>query len=115
MTVTEESRVSAGQVAERLTVLVGAAIATVGAAWGSGAFGGTPIEEAADGAFAAHATLLAPATQAFAVWSAIYAGLAVFAIVQATPRWGREPRIRAAAWPMLAAMILNAVWIGVVQ
>ena len=99
----------------QVTVLIGAALAIVGAAWGSGAFGGTPIEEAAGGALAADATLLAPATGAFGIWSVIYLGLAAFAVVQALPSRAADPRMRAVAWPILASMILNAVWIGTVQ
>ncbi|WP_156163770.1 tryptophan-rich sensory protein [Demequina maris] len=115
MTMTVEREISPWAVAERALVLVGAVVAILGAAWGSGAFGGTPIEEAAGGVLAADATLLAPATPAFAVWSVIYAALAVFAVVQALPTLGSSPRLRAIAWPVLAAMLLNAAWIYVVQ
>ena len=45
----------------------------------------------------------------------IYLGLAVFAVVQALPRQGADPRLRAVSWWVLASMLLNAVWIGVVQ
>ena len=100
---------------QRATMGIGALVAVVGAAWGSGAFGGTPIAEAADGALAADATLLAPATEAFAIWSVIYAGLLLLAALQAVPRTGSSPRLRSAIWQILAAMLLNAVWIGVVQ
>lgn len=100
---------------QRATVGFGALAAVLGAAWGSGAFGGTPIAEAADGALAADATLLAPATQAFAIWSAIYTGLVLLAVLQAVPRTGASPRLRGAIWQVLAAMVLNAVWIAVVQ
>ncbi|WP_174435807.1 tryptophan-rich sensory protein [Demequina globuliformis] len=99
----------------QIVVAVGAAVAIAGAAWGSGAFGGTPIEEAADGALAADATLLAPASTAFAIWSVISAGLALFAVVQALPSRADVPRYRAISWWVLASMLLNAVWIGVVQ
>ncbi|MDN4489478.1 tryptophan-rich sensory protein [Demequina sp. SYSU T00068] len=106
---------SAPALAPRLVVAAGALVAIVGAAWGAGAFGGTPIEEAADGALAADATLLAPATPAFGIWSPIYLGLAVFAVVQALPATAALPRVRAVAWHLLAAMLLNAAWIAVVQ
>ncbi|WP_296664410.1 tryptophan-rich sensory protein [Demequina sp.] len=102
-------------VATRVVVAAGAVLAIVGAAWGSGAFGGTPIQEAAGGALAADATLLAPATPAFAIWSVIYTGLLVFAVYQALPRPGSRPRVRSVAWHVLAAMVLNAAWIAVVQ
>ncbi|WP_084103517.1 tryptophan-rich sensory protein [Demequina sp. NBRC 110056] len=99
----------------QVTVLIGAALAILGAAWGSGAFGGTPIEEAAGGALAADATLLAPASGAFGIWSVIYLGLAAFAVVQALPSRAADPRMRAVAWPILVSMVLNALWIGTVQ
>ncbi|MFW2514415.1 tryptophan-rich sensory protein [Demequina sp. SO4-13] len=99
----------------QVTVALGAALAIAAAAWGAGAFGGTPIAEAADGALDADATLLAPASGAFGIWSAIYAGLALFAIYQALPGRGADDRLRAVAWPVLASMVLNAAWIGAVQ
>lgn len=97
----------------RLVVLGGSLVAVVGAAWGSGAFGGTPIQEAADGALAADATVVAPATPAFGIWSLIYAGLVAFAVAQALPR--ASVRTAAVAPWVLASMILNALWIAVVQ
>lgn len=101
--------------APRIVIAAGALLAVIGAAWGSGAFGGTPIQDAAGGALAADATLLAPATPAFGIWSAIYGGLVLFAAVQLLPRTGARPRVRAVAWHLLAAMVLNAAWIAVVQ
>ncbi|WP_062520689.1 tryptophan-rich sensory protein [Demequina silvatica] len=115
MTVAAERDISTRDVLERALVAAGAVLAIAGAAWGSGAFGGTPIEDAAGGIFAADATLLAPGSPAFGVWSVIYAALAVFAVAQALPGPGASPRIRAVAWPLLAAMVLNAAWIWVVQ
>ncbi|KMM47240.1 membrane protein [Cellulomonas sp. A375-1] len=99
----------------QVTVLLGAVVAIVGATIGSGALGGQPIAEAADGALSATATPVAPDSPAFAIWSVIYAGLAVFAVVQALPRNATDPRLRAVAWWVLASMLLNALWIGVVQ
>jgi hypothetical protein len=99
----------------QVTVLVGAIVAIGGAAVGSGAFGGQPIAEAADGALSATATPLAPDTPAFSIWSIIYLGLGVFAVVQALPRQGADLRLRAVSWWVLASMLLNALWIGVVQ
>ncbi|GIG54699.1 tryptophan-rich sensory protein [Demequina activiva] len=115
MTPTDTAAVRTSDRVRQVVVLVGAALAIVGAAWGSGAFGGTPIEEAAGGALAADATLLAPASPAFAIWSVIYVGLAVFAVVQALPSRAPDPRMRAVGWLVLASMVLNAAWIGVVQ
>ena len=115
MTSTATEAVQPSDRVRQVVVLVGAVLAIVGAAWGSGAFGGTPIDQAAGGALAADATLLAPASPAFAIWSVIYVGLAVFAVVQALPSRATDPRMRAVGWLVLVSMILNAVWIGVVQ
>lgn len=113
MTTTERS--TDGTRTQRIAAASGAVIAVVAAAWGSGAFGGTPIAEAADGAFDADATLLAPATAAFGVWSLIYAGLLAFAAAQATPMLGTRERVRGVAWPLVGSMALNAAWITAVQ
>ena len=99
----------------QIVVAIGAVVAIAGAAWGSGAFGGTPIKEAADGALAPDSTLLGAATPAFQIWSLIYAGLALFAVVQALPSRASDARYRSTAWWVLASMVLNAAWIAVVQ
>src|SRR3954447_7639852 len=96
-------------------VLVGAIVAIAGAAIGSGAFDGQAVQDAAGGALSATATPVAPAGPAFSIWSAIYLGLAVVAVAQVLPRQATNPRLRATAWWVLASMLLNALWIGVVQ
>jgi len=96
-------------------VLVGALLAVAAAALGSGAFGGTPIQDAAGGALSADATPVAPDSPAFRIWSVIYLGLVAFAVVQALPSRRTDARLRATAWWVLASMLLNAAWIGVVQ
>ena len=101
-----------------LTVL--AVVVAIGLAFmGSGALGGTPISQAADGALSADATPFAPAGPAFSIWSVIYAGLFGYAIYQLLPaqRHGSRHAERHAGlrpWAILAAL-LNAAWIGVVQ
>lgn len=96
-------------------VLVGGVLAIIGAAWGSGAFGGAPIDQAAGGALAADATVLAPASSAFNIWSLIYAALLVFGISQALPGKAADTRFRSVGWWVLASMVLNVLWILVVQ
>lgn len=105
----------ATDVVRQIAVAAGAALAIAGAAWGSGAFGGTPIQEAAGGALAPDATLLGAATPAFQIWSVIYLGLALFAAVQALPSRATSERYRQCSWLVLASMVLNAAWIAVVQ
>jgi hypothetical protein len=115
LSTTVDAPVTSRDRVRQVTVLLGAIVAIAGAAVGSGAFGGQPIAEAAGGALSATATPLAPDSPAFSIWSLIYLGLAVFAVVQALPRQGADPRLRAVSWWVLASMLLNAVWIGVVQ
>jgi len=99
----------------QVVVLVGSLVAAGAAAYGSGAFGGTAIEDASGGALSAEATPVAPDNPAFRIWSLIYLGLFVFAVYQVLPRHATSPRLRATAWWVLASMVLNAAWIGVVQ
>ncbi|GCD21899.1 tryptophan-rich sensory protein [Cellulomonas algicola] len=99
----------------QVVVVVGALLAMAGAAFGSGAFGGQQVEDAAGGALSADATPLAPDTPAFRIWSVIYLGLLAYAVYQALPRNAARPRLRATGWWVLASMVLNAAWIGVVQ
>ncbi len=113
-TAVQESATTKDRV-RQVTVLIGAVVAIAGAAVGSGAFGGQAIQDAAGGALSATATPLAPDTPAFAIWSVIYLGLGIFAVVQALPRQATDPRLRAVSWWVLASMLLNALWIGVVQ
>lgn len=115
LSTTVDAPVTSRDRVRQVTVLIGAVVAIAGAAVGSGAFGGQPIAEAAGGALSATATPLAPDSRAFSIWSLIYLGLAVFAVVQALPRQGADPRLRAVSWWVLASMLLNALWIAVVQ
>ncbi|WP_277209623.1 tryptophan-rich sensory protein [Isoptericola croceus] len=106
---------TAGDRVRQVVVLLGALVAIAGAAVGSGAFGGQPVSEAADGALAADATVVVPGSPAFSIWSVIYAGLLLFAVVQALPGRAADARMRAVGWWVLGSMVLNAVWIAVAQ
>ncbi|WP_295012987.1 tryptophan-rich sensory protein [uncultured Microbacterium sp.] len=99
----------------QVAVVVGTAVAIVGAFLGSGAAGGTPIQNAADGAFGPDATLLAPAVPAFSIWSVIYLGLIAYAVRQALPRQASRAVHRSIGWWVLGSALLNAAWILVVQ
>lgn len=91
------------------------ALAVAGAFLGSGALGGTPIQDAAGGWLSADGTVLAPGTGAFSIWSVIYTGLVVHAVIQLLPAWrGSELQHRLRPWAAVSAL-LNAAWIWVVQ
>lgn len=98
-----------------VVTVLGVAAAIVTAFIGSGAIGGTPINEAAGGALSADATPIAPAGSAFGIWSVIYLGLAAYALWQLTPVARRSPRQRAVRPRALASALLNAAWIWSVQ
>ena len=82
---------------------------------GSGAFGGTAIPDAAGGALAADATLIAPAGPAFSIWSVIYLGLVAYTVWQALPGQAGRPVHRRVGYWIAASLALNAAWIGSVQ
>lgn len=99
----------------QVVVIMSVVLAIVGSAIGSGAFGGTPIAEAAGGALAADATLLAPGAGAFQIWSVVYLGLLAYAVHQALPKQAARDRHRRVGWWAAASMLLNAAWILSIQ
>ncbi|MET0990918.1 MAG: TspO/MBR family protein [Lacisediminihabitans sp.] len=102
-------------VVRQVVVVISAAIAVVGSFIGSGAAGGTPIQDAAGGALAADATTIAPAGPAFSIWSVIYLGLIAYAIWQLLPRQRSDPRQRVLGYPIAVTLLLNAAWILSIQ
>ncbi|MGC5617307.1 tryptophan-rich sensory protein [Georgenia sp. Z1491] len=98
-----------------VVVSVSAVLAILGAMVGSGALGGESMPEAAGGAFAADATHVAPAGPAFSIWSVIYIGLVAYAVWQWLPAPAAAERHRRVGFWIAASMLLNAVWLLVVQ
>ncbi len=96
-------------------VTVAEVLCILGTLVGVGALGGTPVQEAAGGALAADATLVAPAGPAFAIWTPIYVGLAAYTVWQWLPEQATDRRHRAVGWPAAASMLLNALWLLTVQ
>ncbi|WP_438853836.1 tryptophan-rich sensory protein [Agromyces sp. M3QZ16-3] len=100
----------------RQVVVLVTSLLAIGAAFiGSGAAGGTPIQEAAGGWLDADSTLIAPARPAFGIWSVIYTGMLAYAIFQALPAQRASARHRRIGYAVAASLVLNAAWIGVVQ
>lgn len=96
-------------------VAVSAVLAIVGSFIGSGAAGGTQIQDAAGGALSASSTPVAPDGPAFAIWSVIYAGLIAYAVWQFLPSQETRDRHRRLGYWAAASLLLNAAWILVVQ
>ncbi|WP_134194915.1 tryptophan-rich sensory protein [Curtobacterium sp. PhB25] len=99
---------------KRIAVAVSAVVAVVGAFVGSGAAGGTPIQDAAGGALSASSTAIAPDGPAFSIWSVVYVGLIAYAIRQLF-RTSDDDRHAKLAVPAILSLLLNAAWILSVQ
>lgn len=99
----------------QVTVTASMIFCLLGSMIGVGVFGGTPIAEAAGGALGTDATLLAPASAAFSIWSAVYAGLVAYTVWQWLPAQRVSTRQRSLGWLVAASMVLNAVWILSIQ
>jgi len=100
---------------QQVVVTVSLLLCVVGSMIGVGVFGGTEVEDAAGGALSADATLVAPASPAFSIWSVIYLGLAGYTLFQWLPAHARDDRQRRLRLPVAGTMLLNAAWILVVQ
>ncbi|WP_157009043.1 tryptophan-rich sensory protein [Agromyces laixinhei] len=108
-------RTTGSDLTRQLAVAASALVAVVGAFIGSGAAGGTPIQDAAGGALAADATLIAPGTGAFTIWTLIYFGLLAYAVWQFLPGQRTDARHRSVGYPIAASLVLNAAWILSIQ
>ena len=100
---------------KRIAVAVSAVVAVIGAFVGSGAAGGTPIQDAAGGALSASSTAIAPDGPAFSIWSVVYAGLIALRGAAALPHRERRARHERLAVPAMLSLLLNAAWILSVQ
>lgn len=98
-----------------LTVSVAALVCLAGSMVGAGVFGGPGVADAADGALAADATLIAPGGPAFTIWSVIYVGLVAYAVWQWFPAQRTAERHRRIGYLAAASMVLNAAWLLVVR
>ncbi|GLB68598.1 tryptophan-rich sensory protein [Arthrobacter mangrovi] len=96
----------------RAAVTLGLVLCLLAGARGAGLLGGSPVAEAAEGAYAAGSTLLAPSSQAFLIWPLIYLGLLAFTAFQWLPGQRISPWQRAVGWYAAAAMLLHAAWVA---
>lgn len=98
----------------KITTAALTVIAIVIAAFGAGAFGGTPIQDAAGGWLGPDGTWIAPASTAFSIWSVIYLGLIAYTVWQFFPSADTARHHRLRPW-ILAGILLNSLWIWTVQ
>lgn len=97
-----------------VTVLVSEILCIVGTLVGMGVLG-TRVQESSGGSLAADATLIAPGSPAFSIWSVIYLGLAAYTVWQLLPANATHPAARSTGWLAAASMLLNAAWLLVTQ
>ncbi|MBO0980682.1 TspO/MBR family protein [Microbacterium sp. SD291] len=102
-------------IARQIAVIASACFMLVAAAVGSGAFGGTPVNELQGGALSAQGSYLAPAGPAFSIWSLIYLGLIAYTVWQALPARRADERQRAVGGWIAASMVLNGLWLVTAQ
>nr|WP_314841988.1 TspO/MBR family protein [uncultured Microbacterium sp.] len=95
--------------------IAAASFMLIAAAVGSGAFGGTSVDELQNGALSAQGSYLAPAGPAFSIWSVIYIGLIAYTIWQALPAQRANERQRAVGGWIALSMVLNGLWLVTAQ
>ncbi|MGZ0711846.1 TspO/MBR family protein (plasmid) [Coraliomargarita sp. W4R53] len=106
---------SAKDLLRQIVVISSAVFMIIAAMVGVGVFGGTAVQDLQDGALAADATYLAPASSAFSIWSAVYIGLFAYTVWQALPSQRTNERQRAIGWWIALTMVLNGVWLVLAQ
>lgn len=98
----------------QIAVTASAVLGVLGTLVGIGVLG-SRVEQSSGGALSATATLLAPATPAFSIWSVIYLGLGAYTVWQWSPRAAISTRNRWVGWLVALSMLLNAGWLLVTQ
>ena len=111
-----DSRASSGSdILRQIAVISATVFMLIAAVVGVGLLGGTPVQDLQGGALSDDATVLAPATSAFQIWSVIYLGLIAYAIWQALPSQRTSARQRVLGWWVALTAVLNGVWLLVAQ
>jgi hypothetical protein len=107
-------RPTAGDRLRQVTVTLAAGCCLAGVLVGVG-FPGRGAPNPTSDALAADAPLLAPAEQAFAIWTPICLGLVAYTVWQWLPTQTRAARQRRIGWLAAASMLLDASWLLVVR
>ena len=95
-------------------VSLAAVLMVAGTLFGFGVIG-TRVENTSGGSLSATATLVAPASPAFSIWSVIYTGLIAYVIWQWLPANTASARARRIGWLAALSMVLNGAWLLVTQ
>lgn len=102
-------------IARQVAVVSAAVFMIVAAMVGVGLFGGTAVQDLQEGALDSDGSFLAPARNAFSIWTVIYVGLFAYTVWQALPGQRENPRQRAIGWWIAVTMVLNGLWLLTAQ
>ncbi|MGV9195256.1 tryptophan-rich sensory protein [Microbacterium sp. MC2] len=108
-------RTEARDLARQIVVIAVVVFMLIAALLGVGLFGGTDVSELQDGALSADATVLAPGSPAFSIWSVIYVLMIGYAVWQALPGQRARERQRATGWWIALTAVLNGCWLLAAQ
>ncbi|WP_243075558.1 tryptophan-rich sensory protein [Microbacterium sp. SS28] len=101
--------------ARQIAIICATCFMIVAAAVGTGALGGTPVQDLQGGALDTDGSYLAPAGPAFSIWSAIYLLLIAYTVWQALPGQRGDRRQRAIGWWVALTALLNGLWLLAAQ
>lgn len=101
----------ARDIVRQSSVIAAATFMVIAAFVGTGAAGGTSVQELQGGALDADGSFLAPGRSAFGIWTLIYAGLIAYTVWQALPKQRASARQRSMGWWIAVTMVLNGAWL----
>lgn len=107
----ETSASRSSDLTRQIVVISATAFMLIGAMVGTGLFGGTAVQDLQNGALDANASFLAPARNAFSIWSVIYLGLIAYTVWQALPGQRANARQRAVGWWIAVTEVINGLWL----
>jgi hypothetical protein len=99
----------------RIGIIAATSFMLIAAADGTGAFGGTSVQDLQGGALDCDGSFLAPTRPAFGIWSVIYLLLIAYTVWQALPSQRADVRQRAIGWWIALTAVLNGVWLVTAQ
>lgn len=111
----EQTRAVPSDLVRQIATIAATTFMLIAAAVGTGAFGGTSVQDLQGGALAEDGSYLAPAGPAFSIWTAIYVGLIAYTVWQALPRQRADLRQRRIGWWIAATAVLNGLWLVTAQ
>ena len=106
---------SRSDITRQIVVISAVVFMIIAAMFGAGVLGGTPVQELQGGALSATATVLAPASSAFSIWSLIYLFMIAYTVWQALPSQRDSERQRRAGYPIALTAVLNGAWLLAAQ